>query len=298
MNETIPYLGEILSFLAAIVWAFAVILFKKSGETVHPIALNLFKNLLAIVLFLPTMFIFNEALVRQVPYSEYGLLILSGVIGIGIGDTLLFKSLNLIGAGLSAIVVCMYSPFIITLSVLWLGERLTLLQVAGALMIISAVLSTIRVKKRKEISSRDLLWGIFCGVVATAAMAVGIVMIKPLLGRSPLLWVTEVRLFGGTLGLVLITLFHPFRRRIVSSLFISRGWRYTISGSFFGAYLAMFVWLAGMKFTQVSIASALNQTSTIFIFLFAAILLKEPITLRRIVAVILAVSGAFLVFLG
>lgn len=298
MNETIPYLGEILSFAVAIIWAFAVILFKKSGETVHPIALNLFKNLLAMVLFLPTMFILNEALIRQVPYSEYVLLILSGVIGIGIGDTLFFKSLNLIGAGLSAIVVCMYSPFIITLSVLWLGERLTLLQVAGALMIISAVLSTIRVKKTGKISSRDLLWGIICGVLATAATAVGIVAIKPLLGRSPLLWVTEVRLFGGTLCLVLITLFHPLRRRIVSSLFTSSGWRYTISGSFLGAYLAMFIWLAGMKFTQVSIASALNQTSTIFVFLFAAILLKEPITLRKIVAIILAVSGAFLVFLG
>jgi drug/metabolite transporter (DMT)-like permease len=60
----------------------------------------------------------------------------------------------------------------------------------------------------------------------------------------------------------------------------------------------MFVWLAGMKYTQASIASALNQTSTIFIFIFAAILLKERITLGRIIGIILAFFGTFLVLFG
>lgn len=297
MNGTIPYFGQILALLCAVIWAFAVILFKKSGETVHPIALNLFKNVLAMILFIPTMLIFKEPLFRQVPYNDYLLLIISGMVGIAIADTLFFKSLNLIGAGLSAIVECMYSPFIIGLSVLWLGESLTLLQVVGVLLVISAVLSTVHVKQRGKISRRDLLWGIFLGVLATAAIAVSIVMIKPLLERSPLLWVAEVRLFGGLAGLVLITLLHPLRHRVLSSLFNPKGWGYTISGSFVGAYLAMFIWLAGMKFTKVSIASALNQTSTIFIFVFAAIFLRESITLRKVVAIILAVAGVLLVFL-
>lgn len=297
MNGPFPYFGETLSLLTAIIWAFAVILFKKSGETVHPIALNLFKNLFAMLLFLPTMLILKETLFRPVPLREYYLLMLSGVIGIGIGDTLFFKSLNLIGAGLSAIVESMYSPFIVSLSVLWLGEKLTVLQIIGTLMIVAAVLTTTKLKEKGKINHRDLLWGILCGVLATAAMAVGIVMIKPLLMRSPLLWATEIRLFGAAGSLIIITLLHPLRRRIVSSLFISRGWVYTVSGSFVGAYMAMFIWLAGMKYTNVSIASALNQTSSIFVFIFAAVILREPINLQRIIAIILAVSGAFLVFL-
>jgi drug/metabolite transporter (DMT)-like permease len=298
MNETIPYLGEILSVLAAVTWAFAVILFKKSGETVHPIALNIFKNLLGMVLFLPTLWFFGQPLVRQVPLGEYSLLMLSGVLGIGIGDTLFFKSLNRIGAGLSAIVVCMYSPFIIGLAVILLGERLTIFQAIGALIIISAVLLTTRAKHGKKISRVDLLFGIIWGVLATAAMAVGIVMIKPLLGKNPVLWSIEIRLIGGMVSLLLITFFHPSRRKVISSLLSAGSWIYTVSGSFVGTYLAMLVWLAGMKFTQVSIASALNQTSTVFVFVFAAIFLHEPITLRRTAAILLAVSGAGLIFLG
>ncbi len=298
MNETIPYLGQMLSLVAAITWASAVILFKKSGETVHPVALNIFKSLLATALFLPTLWLFGESLTRQVPPGEYLLLISSGMLGIGIGDTLFFKSLNRIGAGLSAIVVCMYSPFIIILSVIWLGERITIFQGFGALIIISAVLLTTQAKHGQKIQRVDLLFGILWGVLATAAMAVGIVMIKPLLGRSPVLWSIEIRLIGGMVSLIIITLFHPSRRKVLSSLFSARSWIYTLSGSFVGTYLAMLAWLAGMKFTQASIASALNQTSTIFVFAFAAIFLHEPITLRRMAAILLAVSGISLIFLS
>lgn len=128
-------------------------------------------------------------------------------------------------------------------------------------------------------------------------MAVGIVMIKPLLERSPLLWVTEVRLVASIAVLGIVLLVHPSRRAIVGSTFSSRGWVYTVSGSLMGAYLAMVLWLGGMKYTQASIAAALNQTSNIFVFVFAALLLREPINVQRVVAIVFAVAGAMLVTL-
>jgi len=296
--ENVPYIGETFSLITALVWAVAVILFKKSGEKVHPIALNTFKNTLALVLVLPTMYLFRQSLFRQAPASEYLLLMLSGAIGIGVADTLFFKSLNQIGAGLTAIVVCLYSPFIIGLSVVWLGERLTVLQIIGALMVVVAVLSTTRKGAFGAISRRDLLRGILWGVVATACMAVGIVMIKPVLSRSPLFWATEVRLIGAVPALGLIILFHPLRRRVVSSINSPGTWGYVISGSLVGAYAAMVLWLAGMKYTQASISSALNQTSNIFVVILAAIFLREPLTPQRIGAVSVAVLGAILVSFG
>lgn len=298
MDASIPYLGEGFSLFTAVVWALAVILFRKSGQTVHPLALNTFKNLLAFVLFIPTIWFFGETLFRPVPAHIYILLLLSGVIGIGIGDSLFFKSLNLLGAGLTAIVDCLYSPFIIGLSIIWLRESLTFVQIIGVLLIVSAILIGTGITKSEGISRKNLVLGIFYGVLALASMAVGIVMIKPLLAHSPLLWVIEIRLFGGLIALGIILLFHPKRRKIISSLFATHSWSCTISGSFLGAYVAMFVWLAGMKYTQASIASALNQTSTIFIFIFAALFLKEPINLKRTIGIILAFIGSFLVLFG
>jgi drug/metabolite transporter (DMT)-like permease len=295
MGTTFPYLGELMSFCTAWIWAFAVILFKKSGETVHPIGLNFFKNTLATVLFLPTLWIFGETLARKAPLSDYLLLIISGALGIGIADTLFFMSLNRLGAALSAIVDCMYSPFVISLSFLWLGETMSIWQIVGVVMIISAVLTAAQRKGKGSINRRDLTLGIALAVTAMACMAVGIVMIKPLLERSPLLWSTQIRLFGGVAILGPLILFHPARRKILSSIYSPQSWGYTLSGSFIGAYLSMVLWLAGFKYAQASTAAALNQTSNVFIFIFAALFLREAISRRRIIGIILGVAGAFLV---
>ena len=199
------------------------------------------------------------------------------------------------GAGLSAIVDCLYSPFIIILSILFLGENLNLFQVIGVLMIISAVFTATSSKGRGKVSRHNLVWGVLWGVLAMATMAVGIVIIKPLLNRSPLLWATEIRLFGGILSLYVILLLHKDRRNIINSLFSIHSWKFTLLGSFLGAYISMIFWLGGMKFTQASIAAALNQTSNIFVFIFAAIFLKEGMNLQRVIAIIVAVTGAVLV---
>src|SRR4030042_3975119 len=128
MNSAVPYLGETLALLTAVAWAIAVISCKRSGETVHPIALNVFKNILALVLFLPTLPLFGESFFHDAPTGDYLLLLASGALGIGLADTLYFMSLNRLGAGLSAIVDCTYSPFVIALSIVWLGESLNLWQ--------------------------------------------------------------------------------------------------------------------------------------------------------------------------
>ena len=296
--ESIPYIGEILSLLTAVFWAVAVIYFKKSGETVHPLGLNLFKNALGFLLLLVTLAVFQETLFHPVPFADYAVLMLSGAVGIGLGDTLLFACLNLIGAGLTAIVDCLYSPFIIGLAVLFLGERLTFLQIIGAVFIVAAVLTVSLKWGGFEIERSKLIKGIFLGAFAMLATAGGVVMVKPLLGRLPFLWATEVRLLGALVTLLLFVFFHPRRGRIFSSMWDRRSRVYVLAGSFFGAYLAMLVWLGGMKFTEASIASALNQTNSVFIVILASVWLKEPLNARRIVGIIIAFIGVFLVSLG
>jgi drug/metabolite transporter (DMT)-like permease len=295
MQSMFPFVGEALSLLTAVVWALAVTLFRKSGETVHPLALNVFKNILALVLLIPTIWLFGQTLWLQASTRTYVILFLSGAVGIGIGDTLFFQSLNRLGAGLTGIVVCMYSPFIIAFSHIWLHESLAQLQLFGVLLIIFAVLfTTVHKTSRSDMPARPFL-AIIYGVLASAAMAAGVVLMKPLLGKYPVVWVAEIRLLGGMAALAIILLIHSGRKRILASLMRTSNWRYTLSGSLLGAYVSMVLWIAGMKYTQASIASALNQTSTLFIFVFAGLLLKEPINARRAIGIATAFIGAFLV---
>jgi len=66
-------------------------------------------------------------------------------------------------------------------------------------------------------------------------------------------------------------------------------------GSVVGGYLAMMLWLGGMKYTQASVAAALNQTTNVFIFILAAWVLKESITGQRVLGIVLGVGGALMV---
>jgi drug/metabolite transporter (DMT)-like permease len=288
-------MGELFALATAVVWAIAVILFKKSGEQVHPVALNLFKNILAMALFIPTIYIFGEGLFRKASISDYSLLLLSGMMGISLADTFYFIALNAVGAGIVAIVACLYSPFIIALSMTFLGERLATFQYVGVALIISAVIFATYTKEESRISKSNLVKGVFFGALGTLINAIAVVMIKPILNTSPLVWVSTYRILGGLIGIFVILIFLKDRSKILSSLKIRKSWGFTVSGAFMGAYLSMFLWLAGMKFTLTSIAAAINQTSTIFIYLFAIIFLREQYSHKKALGVSLAMIGVLLV---
>jgi len=290
----IPFFGEILAVLTALTWAIAVIFFKKSGESVHPIALGLFKNLLGILaLAIMIPFIPGEK-ISQVSAEDFFLLVVSGVLGISLADTLFFKCLNILGASHTAIVDCLYSPFIITLSVIFIGESLSLIQFLGVAMIIFAVIYASRNPSEKSKNS-EILKGVVYGALAMAVMAVGVVMIKPIFERAPFFWITQIRMVAGCVFLAIFTLFLPQREQVMRSMLSIHSWKYTFGGSMLGGVISMILWLGGMKYTQASVAAALNQTSTIFILILAAVFLGEKMSRQRIIGAVTAFAGAMLV---
>lgn len=289
------YLGESLAVGAALVWATAVILFRISGRTVSPLGLNLFKSMLAIPLLLGTMLILGDPIFLRRPGSDYVLMLLSGIVGIGISDTLFFASLNRLGAGLAAIVACTYSPFVIASAAVFLDERMITLQFFGVALIISAVLTISRRKADGRIPRKDLLAGILFGLGATSSMAAGIMLMKPLLDEVPILWTVLVRTAGGLALLILVIFSRSNRSLIWRTSFTPGNWTAMVPGSILGGFFGFIVWTGGMKYIQASEASALNQMNTIFVFVLGAVFLREKVTPVRVTALALAVIGALLV---
>ena len=287
-----------MAISTALIWAFAIILFKKSGESVHPIGLNLFKNLLAVTLLIPTLWFLNIDIIHSIPPIDYLYIFLSGALGIGIADTLFFLCLNRLGAGTTAIVDCLYSPSVIFFSFILLGERLSVLQILGVIIIISAVLTATYKPDEVPLTRKKILVGVLYGVLSMILTGYGVVIVKPILHTQPLLWVTEMRLFSGVLILLLILAFNPKRIPIIQSVYKGGIRKSTFFGSFLGAYIAMILWLGGMKYTLASTAASLNQTSNVWIFVFAYLILKEKIDIKRTIGIIMAVTGAFIVTFG
>jgi drug/metabolite transporter (DMT)-like permease len=297
-SPNLVLLGKLLALGSALIWAVAMILFRISGRTVHPLGLNLVKSVVSCVLLVPTIWLMNQPLLPSLSLRSYGWLLLSGMIGIALSDTLLFESLNRLGASLSAIVSCSYSPFVIILASIFLFESMTLWQLIGVALIILAVIMVSHKNGVNTISQKNLIVGIILGLLAMFAMAVSIVLMKPILTRSSILWATLVRTVGGIALLFPVIHIHPRRSKIYQSVFSSENWKPMLSGSFLGGYTALIAWMAGMKYAMVSEASVLNQMNSVFIFALGVIILKEPATQKKILALGIAFCGVILVLLG
>ena len=296
----VAYVGELYSLLSALLWALAVIFFRKSGEQVPPVALNVFKGAVALVLFLVTM------LVLRTPFSppessraDWLTLLASGAIGIGIADSLFFASLNRLGATGSALVDCVYGPFVVLLAWLYLGEPISA-TVPVALALMAGAIG-VGLRQPRSVTDaeerRRLRAGVALGVASMFLMAAGIVIAKPVLDRSGVLWATLLRLVGGEAVLALFLLAPAHRQGALRAFSPGRHYRTLIPSALIGSYLAMIVWIAGIKHTSAIVAGILTQTSTLFVPLLAALFLGERLTRRRGIAVLLGFGGAVLALL-
>ena len=89
-----------MSLLSALFWALAVVMMKRVGEKIHPVAMNLFKNATGAILISMTLYIIGEPLINPgVTREDYIRLIASAIIGMGLADIIFLHSLNIIGAG-------------------------------------------------------------------------------------------------------------------------------------------------------------------------------------------------------
>ena len=292
--------GEFYAAAAALLWGLAVIWFRRSGYAAPPVALNVFKSTLALALFLVTLPLVGVAYAPPDATSEdWARLIGSGVLGIAVSDSLFFASLNRLGAGRSAIVDCSYSPLILLLPFVFLGEPVGPALVVGVLLMAGAiVLATWQPGVPAPAQERrELRTGVLLGFGAMLTMGVGVIVAKPVLVDHDAWWTTTVRLAGGVAVLAVQSLL-PRHRAAVAAAFRSRAvWRAAVPATLLGSYAALLCWILGFKLAQTTVASVLNQLSTVFVLLFAALFLKERLTPAKAVAVVLGVTAGVVVSL-
>ena len=282
-------IGEACSIGSALAWSGGVIIYKRLGETLAPLQLNLLKNLIVLALIVPTLVLLPGFSWPSLPPLALILTLISGALGIAVADTLYFRALNTLGAARMGIMGNLYSPFVIVLSFLLLSERLTALQGVGFVLVSAGVLLVTRQRAAQHLTPQQLRRGMLYGGSAVLLMAVAIVMVKRVLEGQPLLWIVALRLVGGVLGLIAIFLWRgePLLPRTAPRV----RWRALFFGAFLGQYVSMVLWLAGYKYTKASIAAILNETSSIFIVLLAWIFLHEGMSTRKLLGVACTLSG-------
>jgi drug/metabolite transporter (DMT)-like permease len=294
--------GELFALLSAAAWAVGVILYRRLGAALPPLTLNFLKNALVLAMLVPAVFLMHGFEVPRFSAWQVALAVASGVIGIGIADTLYFRALNELGAGRMGILGNAYSPFVLLLGFAFLGERLAPLQWVGFAVVTSGVLLASWPRRGDAnvplpgadgtvaVAAPAHPWrGTLLGLASVGLMAIAIVLAKRVLEAQPLLWVTGVRMLGALAGMVAIAAVRGELARLRPPPGLR--WWPLARAAFVGQFLAMILWLAGYKFTLASVAAVLNETASVFILVLAAWWLKEPLTRRGITGVMLTLGG-------
>lgn len=284
-------MGEFFSVACAACWALAVVMFRRSGETLPAFELNLFKNVLATALMIPTILLVDGVSWPGYSSLEWLVVIVSGVVGIAVADTWYLRALNLMGASRTGVVASLYSPFVILMSILFLGEVLIWWQYFGFVLVLAGILLVTWRQNRRDVSLRAIRLGVGFGAGAVLMMATGIVLVKPILETESFMWTMGVRLGAGTVGMLLFLHVTRGASRAMLHYRSSQPWMIIVVGSLLGSYVSMMMWLAGYKLTQASVASVLNETAAAFIVIFAWLFLKEEMNWRRVAGIGMTFSG-------
>ncbi|MDA0767890.1 MAG: DMT family transporter [Verrucomicrobia bacterium] len=288
--------GDLCALGAAVVWSVSVILMRVSGLKVPALPLTFFKIWVAVLCLLVALAWERSGWLPDLSGGEYLRLVLSGVLGITLADTMIAAALNRLGASLQALADCAYSPTMALVGFAMFGELLGPWELIGGALVVSGVfVGATRTLEIKE--PRDLWVGILLAAGAHVIMAVGILMVRDVYREISIIWVTTFRFVVA--GVVMFLGVALWKREALGKLFLGfrrrDTWGSMIPMAVLGPFLATLLWVGGFKYSTVGRAAIFNQLSTVFIIVLAYFFLRERMTRRKTAGVVLAVLGSLLV---
>jgi drug/metabolite transporter (DMT)-like permease len=291
--------GEFAALGAAFLWAASSSVYALLGQRIPPLQLNLIKGLIAIALIFLTLIIGSQKL-PEFNLLPVSLLLLSGAIGIGLGDTAYFSALNHLGARRTLLLETLAPPMTAVLALIVLGERLNAVAWCGILLTIVGVAWVITERTVSlVVNSNNPMQGIVWAILAAIAQAGGAVLSRFALIESDIspLWSTLLRLIGGC-AIVLFLLLSPRLRQGVEGVqWTGRLIGIIVLTAFGSTYLGIWLQQTSLKFAPAGIAQTLTATSPLFV-LPIAFWLGDKISFRAVLGVFVAVVGIGILFGG
>jgi drug/metabolite transporter (DMT)-like permease len=289
-------IGESAALSAALLWAISSVIYSRLGLKIPPLQLNLYKGIIAIALVAITLLIQGTALIN-LSTSTVVLLTISGMIGIGLGDTAYFSALNSLGARRTLLLETSSPPMGALLALIFIGEQLAYSSWCGIFLTILGIAWVISERNpvdHSSVSPQGIMWGI----LAAIAQALGAVISRYALIQSAVspLESTLIRLIGGTV-IVIGLLFFPLTKQTTMQWQISKRSLGVIAIAAFGStYLGIWLQQISLKFAPTGIAQTFLATSPLFILPIVA-LQGEKISLRAILGVVVSLAGIALMFI-
>ena len=181
-------IAELAALGAAFCWALSGLIIINPLRKIGALALNR-ARMFFVFLMLAAVSVMTGAW-RDFPVSTIQTLMISGLIGIFLGDTALFGSLKRLGPSRAAVVFALHAPMTVIMGWFLLGEHLEVFTLIGCGIVTTGVKIAILGRKNHEepqnIDSTHgrLRYGILLGLLGAFGQSAGAIIARPVMAEG------------------------------------------------------------------------------------------------------------------
>jgi drug/metabolite transporter (DMT)-like permease len=294
-----PLLGELSALLTACLWSGSALVFASATTRVGSFQVNISRLIYAVVYLVLLILVLR--LDVHLSQGQILNLSISGIIGLALGDTFLFKAFQEIGARISMLIMSLAPAIAAVLAYLVLGEVLSAVGVLGIAITLSGISVVVLDRSGGSIQKVSMTTpGIVYAVLAAVGQGGGLIFAKMAFqeGNVNGFVATTIRIVASLVLLLPVALMtkrynNPLR---IYSLDRRAFWL-TALGSVLGPFLGITFSLIAIEYAKVGVAATIMATVPILMLPLVRFIYHEKLTGRAILGAFVAVAGVALLFL-
>lgn len=282
--------GMGLALSAAAVWAMAPVLYRRGIEKVSYTGLGALRCLGYIVsAALYALLTGGPSVLTPPSLSLLGVIWSSSIAWLVVGDLCYFGALHKLGVSIGVPVTSSFPIVALVMSHIFIGEPL------GPSIVLSVLLTLgglfLLNKAQGTDSPRELRMGLLLALATMVCWSVGVVTNKVLIGRMDVAKLELWRSIGVTLGSVAVFLLKNPREVLdLRELSYRDVLEMAVAGAM-GLTIGNLLFSYSLRHISVALATCLACARPFLAALFATVVLREPLTLRKTLGIALVVGG-------
>ena len=296
------HVGEWAALATSVCWSASAVFFGVASRRVGSLVVNRTRLVLASIFLVTThVLVFRSIVPLDAPPERWFWLGLSGIIGLALGDALLFQAFIDIGPRLGMLLLSTSPVLSALLAWAFLGEGISWMAWAGILVTVGGVVWVVLGRDRSEASAPTHRYaqGIGFALGSAACQAIGLILSKQgLVGNYPALSGVVIRMLTATLAILLLTILQGQARSTVDRLRQDpRMLLPAFAGSIVGPFLGVWLSLVAVQRAQVGIASTLMALPPVFLVPIGWIVFKERFGWQAVAGTLVAIIGVAMLFI-
>ena len=293
-----PFAGELSALLTAFLWSGTSIVFTEAARRVGSVQVNISRMVLALPLLLVTILLAGWSMALS--DTQWLYFSLSGIIGLILGDSFLFKAFKDIGPRLSMLIMSLVPAMTAILAYLFLDEVLSGRVLAGMIITTTGIMLVVLERKPLPGFGKPSGVGLLAAFLGALGQAGGLILAKYAFAEGDVnsFVASFVRIGSATVlflpaALILRIYKNPFRvfKDDRKALVL------TSSGAVLGPYLGITFSLFAIVYTKVAIATTIIALPPIIMLPMVWWYYREPIGWKSVLGALLAVGGVAVLFL-